>query len=82
MGVGSSIFLIAIGAILDFAVKVQNGHGFNVNKVGLILLIVGIVGLVLSLFFWSSWGGFGSHHRRRAVSEEPVAGYGGERDRL
>jgi hypothetical protein len=54
---GSLIF-IAVGAILDFAVKVQNTHGVNVNKVGLIILIVGIIGLVVSLLFWSSWGGF------------------------
>jgi hypothetical protein len=69
MGVGSSIFLIAIGAILDFAVKVQNNtHGININRVGLILLIVGIVGLVISLFFWNSWGGVGSYRRRRLAT--------------
>lgn len=68
MGAGTSIFLIAVGAILDFAVKVNNSHGFNINKIGLILLIVGILGLILSLFFWSSWGGAGSYRRTRAVS--------------
>ncbi|HEV8065942.1 MAG TPA: hypothetical protein VGP46_13955 [Acidimicrobiales bacterium] len=63
MGIGASLFLIAIGAILDFAVKVQT-TGFNINTVGLILLIVGIIGLVLSFVFWSSWGGFGGASRR------------------
>lgn len=68
MGVGTSIVLIAVGAILDFAVKVQT-TGFNLNMIGLILMIVGAVGLLLSLVFWSSWGGFGggSYRRERRV---------------
>jgi hypothetical protein len=71
MGAGTSIVAIAVGAILDFAVKVQNSHGFNINKIGLILMIVGIVGLVISLFFWSSWGGVGTYRRRRRVVSNP-----------
>lgn len=68
MGVGVSIFLIAVGAILDFAVKVNgDSHGFNINKIGLILLIVGIIGLIVSMIFWSSWGGIGSYRRNRVV---------------
>lgn len=63
MGVGTSLFLIAVGAILDFAVTVST-KGFNINKIGLILMIVGIVGLVLSLIFWRSWGGFGNSFGR------------------
>ncbi|MHB8506206.1 MAG: DUF6458 family protein [Acidimicrobiales bacterium] len=68
MGIGTSILLIAVGAVLDFAVSVQTS-GFDINTVGLILMIVGAVGLVLSLFFWSSWGGFGggSYRRERRV---------------
>lgn len=58
MGLGTSIFLIAVGAILDFAVHVSS-NAFNVNTVGLILMIVGAFGVLLSLFFWNSWGGFG-----------------------
>jgi hypothetical protein len=78
VGAGTSIFLIAVGAIMDFAVKVQNNHGFNINRIGLILMIVGIVGLVLSLAFWNSWGGFGSYRRRRVVTGVPYqqAAYG------
>lgn len=72
MGIGTSIFLIAVGAILDFAVKV-NSNNFNVNTIGLILMIVGAVGLVISLFFWNSWGGFGGGYRRRRVYDD---GYG------
>jgi hypothetical protein len=66
MGVGTSLMMIAVGAILDFAVKVQT-RGFNLNTIGLILMIVGVVGLVLSLLFWNSWGGFGGYSRRRTV---------------
>ncbi len=57
MGLGTSIVLIAIGAILDFAVTVTI-RGFNVHAIGVILMIVGAVGALLSLAFWSSWGGF------------------------
>ncbi len=75
MGIGTSIFLIAVGAILDFAVTVRNSHGININTIGVILMVVGLVGLLLSLVFWSSWGGFGNGRavgRRRRVIEEEV----------
>ena len=57
MGIGVSIFMIAVGAILAFAVSVQT-DGFNLNTIGVILMIVGGLGLLLSLLFWSSmpWG--------------------------
>jgi uncharacterized protein YjbJ (UPF0337 family) len=49
-GLVASIIAFAVGAILDFAVTVNpDQHGFNVNKVGVILMIVGAVGAVLSL---------------------------------
>ncbi len=72
MGLGVSIFLIAIGAILAFAVTAEVS-GVDVNTVGWILLIVGLAGAVLSLIFWSSWGGPGAWTRRRAtyVDEGP-----------
>ena len=57
MGIGVSLFLLAIGAILAFAVDVST-EGFNIDTVGVILMIVGAIGLLLSLMFWSSWGGF------------------------
>ncbi|MGF1618247.1 MAG: DUF6458 family protein [Acidimicrobiia bacterium] len=52
-GIGGSLFLIALGAILYWAVSVE-GEGFNVNLIGLILLIVGIIGLVLTLIMTAS----------------------------
>jgi hypothetical protein len=60
MGIGTSIFLIAVGAILDFAVSVNTkSQGFDLHTIGVILMVVGAIGAVLSLVFWSSWGGFG-----------------------
>ena len=55
MGIGVSLLLIALGEILDFAVDVQT-KGFNLNTIGVILMIVGGIGLLFSLFFWGSWG--------------------------
>ncbi|HEU5004007.1 MAG TPA: hypothetical protein VFW71_14695 [Actinomycetota bacterium] len=72
MGLGTSIFLIAVGAILDFAISVNNTRGFNLHTIGVILMVVGIIGALLSLVFWSSWGGFGGGSRHRTVIEEDV----------
>jgi hypothetical protein len=70
MGVGVSIFLIAIGAILAWAVNWSGNGAIDVNTVGIILLVVGVLGLLLSMIFWSSWGGFGGY-RREAVVRDP-----------
>ena len=70
MGIGVSLILIAVGAVLAFAVHVTTS-GFNVNTVGYILLVVGVVGGLISLAFWSSWGGVGG--RRRTVVDEGPA---------
>jgi hypothetical protein len=58
MGIGVSLILIAAGAILTWAVSAEVS-GVDLQTVGVILLVVGIIGGVLSLVFWSSWGGFG-----------------------
>lgn len=57
MGMGVAIFLVAVGAILTWAVDVQ-ADGVDLTTVGVILMIVGLVGALLSLMFWSTWGGF------------------------
>ena len=57
MGIGGGIFLIAVGAILTWAVT-ATVSGIDLTTVGVILMIIGGVGLVLSLLFWSTWGGF------------------------
>ena len=64
MGLGVGLILIAVGAVLAFAVHVTT-KGFNVNTIGFILLGVGILGSLLSCAFWSSWGGFGGVSARR-----------------
>lgn len=52
-GIGGSLFLVALGAILYWAVSVE-AEGFNLNTIGLILMIVGAVGLVLTLMMTAS----------------------------
>jgi hypothetical protein len=70
VGLGTSIFLIAVGAILIWAVN-ASVSGIELATVGWILLIVGAIGALLSLIFWSSWGGFGGR-RRDVVREDEV----------
>ena len=69
MGIGTSIFLFAVGAIMRFAITV-NTEGFNLHTIGNILMIVGAVGALLSLIFWSSWGGFNRSEGGRDVIVE------------
>jgi hypothetical protein len=79
MGVGTSIVLLAVGAILRFAVTVT-ATGFNIHTIGVILMIAGVVGLLLSIMFWSSWGGFagggaGGYRRERRVMSDGAGGF-------
>jgi hypothetical protein len=69
MGIPVSIFLIAIGAILAFAVDATTS-GVNIHTVGWILMAAGLVGLVLSMILWDSWagGGYWGGRRRRTVA--------------
>ena len=69
MGVGASIILIAVGGILAWAVSADI-DGVNLNMVGIILLVVGAIGLLLSLIFWSSWGASGPWRRQTVVRED------------
>ena len=66
MGIVVSLFMIAAGAIMRFAVTAK-GNGFNVGTAGMVLMIVGAIGAVLSIAFWASWGGFG--HGRGGVTQ-------------
>lgn len=54
MRIGTSIVVMAIGAVLAFAVEVDRAEGFNINTAGIILIIAGAVGLVASLVMFSS----------------------------
>ncbi|MEV4655849.1 DUF6458 family protein [Micromonospora sp. NPDC049301] len=65
MGIGTSIFLIAVGAILTFALDASVG-GINLDVVGWILMAAGVLGLIMTAVIWG---------RRREVvttSEQPV----------
>jgi hypothetical protein len=79
MGVALSIVMIAVGAILRFAVSVTT-TGFNLHSIGLILIILGAVSLMISIAFWSSWGGFstgagGGYRRQRRVTQDGAGGF-------
>jgi hypothetical protein len=63
LSLGASIFLLVVGAVLTFAVDVT-ASGFSINTVGIILMLAGALGLVLSLLFWSS---FSPYRRGRTV---------------
>lgn len=67
MGLGVGILLAAVGAVLAFAVN-ATVSGVNIHAVGWILLIVGIVGVALSMIFWSSWAGPGYWSGRRRTT--------------
>ena len=85
MGLPVSLILIAVGAILAFAVNQDPGASVDIDVVGWVLMLVGLVGLLLSLFWWErfgpgAWGwhrgpgpytgGGGYAPRRRTVVEE------------
>ena len=65
MGISLSLFFIAVGAVLAWAVDAEVS-GIDITAVGVILLVVGIIGFITSLVFWSSWGGFGGWSRDAA----------------
>jgi hypothetical protein len=68
MSTGVSIFLIGVGAILTFALE-READGINLNTVGIILMVVGVIGLVFSALFWNTWSPYGPYARRRRVVE-------------
>jgi hypothetical protein len=70
MPLGTSIFLIAVGAILRYAVT-ASASGINIQTVGLILIIVGIVGLVLSIFWMLAWSPRRTGANERFVERDP-----------
>jgi hypothetical protein len=67
-----SLILVAVGAVLALAVN-THVSGIDIHTIGWIVLIVGAVGLVLSMIFWSSWAGPGywAQRRRTYVEEGP-----------
>jgi hypothetical protein len=71
MGIGVSLILIAAGAILTWAVD-ATVSGLDIATVGIILMVVGGLGVLLSLMFWSSWGGPAWGPRREGAPGEPL----------
>jgi hypothetical protein len=72
MKIGAALFLLAVGAILRFAIATTVTHGVDLRTVGDILIIIGAVGLILWLIVWAPW----SQSRRssyppRAAREGP-----------
>jgi Domain of unknown function (DUF6458) len=68
VGIGTSIFLIAVGAILYFAVN-ADVSGLEISTVGLILMIVGVVGLLISLFYTTLYA---RHRPGEVPADRPV----------
>ena len=54
---GFSLFLVAIGAILAFAVRTAVS-GISIQTIGVILMVVGIIGMAMSMMFWTTWAPF------------------------
>jgi hypothetical protein len=72
MGIPVSLILIAVGAILAFAINQDPGASVDIDVVGWILMIVGLVGLLLSLFWWERFGpGYWGFHREPAPGPGP-----------
>ena len=64
MRIGTSIVVMAIGAIMAFAVEVDRAEGFNINTAGIILLVIGAIGLIATLLM-------AAPTRRRTVVDGP-----------
>jgi hypothetical protein len=69
--VGVSLLLIAVGAILVWGVE-ADVEGLDVDAIGVILIIVGLVGFILSLLFWSQWSPIYMRRRTYVEGEPPV----------
>ena len=63
MGIGISMILLALGAILVWATD-ASVSGVDLTTVGVILVVVGAAGALLSVVFWSSWGGMTGRRSR------------------
>jgi hypothetical protein len=83
MSTGFAIMLIVVGAVLRFAVATTSTHGLNVHVVGVILILAGVLGLLLSLLVWGrlnrrrnrpvGYDGRATFIRRRVYQDQPSA---------
>lgn len=83
MGIGISLFVGAVGAVLRYATTVPaNQNGFDIHTGGVILMIVGAIGLVLSMLFWSSFAPFGRRSESSSRTEELITQDGHEQGHI
>lgn len=81
MGLPVSLLLIAAGAILTWGVT-DEPSGLNLDAIGVILMVIGIVGFILTMLLWQSWWGPGYWRRSAYVEGDPrPTGYWGGRRR-
>jgi hypothetical protein len=81
MGLGVSLLLVAAGGILAWGIT-DEPSGLDLDAIGAILIVIGIVGFILSLLLWRSWWGPGYFTRESYVEGEPPRrGWGGRRRR-
>jgi hypothetical protein len=83
MGLAVSLILVAAGAILAWGIT-EEPSGLNLDAIGVILIVIGIVGFVLSLLLWRTWWGPGYFTRSSYVEDGPArpwyyGGWGGRR---
>ena len=67
MTIGAALILIALGAILRFAISTVTTHGINLHTIGNILMLVGVLGVVIWTLVWGPWA------RRRRSTDRPRA---------
>ena len=71
MGIGVGLFLVALGAILTFAVEID-ASGLDLDVVGVILMVIGGIGLILSALFWSNFSPYRRGGERTVVRDREV----------
>ncbi len=76
MTIGAALVLLAVGAILRFAVTTVSTHGFNVHMIGDILMFVGVLGLVIWAIVWAPWAQRRrTGYQRTTLDDEGADGY-------
>jgi Domain of unknown function (DUF6458) len=80
MKIGAALVLLAVGAILRFAIATTSTHGVDLRAVGDILMFVGVIGLVVSVIVWAPWTRSRRSYPPRTPpgEEEPMAAYPGD----
>jgi uncharacterized protein DUF6458 len=77
MTIGAALFLLAVGAILRFAISTVSTHGIDLHMIGDILMIVGVIGLVIWAAVWAPWARRrrDGYRQRSVLDEDGPDGY-------